>query len=204
MDAAAPRRPHNSAREDAELLARHEADYASGTADRLLAALVEADRPIPGERLTRLDHSLQAASRAWADGADIDWVVAALLHDVGEIYAPYEHDEYSANLLKPYVREQCSWVVARHGDFQLHYYGRRRDADPARRKLYEGHPFFADCVTFCERWDKASLDPDFPVLPLEHFAPMAREVFARRPWDPAVLRAGARVPLTDAATAASR
>ena len=106
-------------KEDYDFLVKQEIDHTKGTADRLLAALVDLDESLSGYQITRLGHSLQSATRAWRDGADVDWVVSALLHDIGDIYAPYNHDEYAATILKPFVREQCRWVVEKHGDFQL-------------------------------------------------------------------------------------
>lgn len=96
---------------DYAFLTTHEVDYAAGTADRLIEAMVDLDKSLSGYKITRRGHSLQAATRAWNDGADIDCVVCALLHDIGDIYAPYNHDEYAAAILCPFVREQCSWVV---------------------------------------------------------------------------------------------
>jgi predicted HD phosphohydrolase len=182
-------------REDYEFLMPLEVEYASGTADRLLNALVDLDESLSGYQITRLGHSLQSATRAERDGADIDWVVSALLHDIGDIYAPYNHDEYAATILRPFVREQCNWVVEKHGDFQMVYYGHHVGGDPMKRDRWKGHPYFDDCAEFCERWDQASFDPDYDTLPIAHFAPRVREVFARTPYDPAVIRAGERVPL---------
>ena len=106
---------------DYDLLHPLEVAYAAGTTDRLLKALVELDESLSGYRITRLGHSVQSATRAWRDGADIDWVVSALLHDIGDIYAPYNHDEYAATILLPFVREQCAWCVQTHGNFQMLY-----------------------------------------------------------------------------------
>ena len=108
-------------KEDYDFLTHHEVEHTKGTADRLLKALVELDEGLSGYKITRLGHSLQAATRAWNAGADIDWVVSALLHDIGDIFAPYNHDEYAATILKPFVREQCRWVVEKHGDFHPDY-----------------------------------------------------------------------------------
>lgn len=182
-------------KEDYDFLTEHEVEYTKGTADRLLEAMVELDKGLSGYKVTRLGHSLQSATRAWKDGADIDWIVSTLLHDIGDIYAPYNHDEYAASILRPFVREQCAWVVEKHGDFQMVYYGHHVGANPQKRDAYAGHPYFDDCATFCERWDQSSFDPDYEAQPLEFFAPMVREVFARTPYDPAVVRPGARVPL---------
>jgi predicted HD phosphohydrolase len=188
--------------EDYAFLTTHETEYASGTADRLLAAMVELDKSLSGYKITRLGHSLQAATRAWKDGADTDWIVCALLHDIGDIYAPYNHDEYAAAILRPFVREQCAWVVEKHGDFQLLYYGEHVGANPQKRDIYRDSPYFEDCAMFCERWDQSSFDPEFETLPLDFFAPMVREVFARKSYDLAVVQAGRREPLVDPAAEA--
>ena len=185
-------------KEDYDFLGHHEVEYAKGTADRLLTALESLDESLSGYQVTRLEHSLQSATRAERDGADIDWIVSALLHDVGDIFAPYNHDEYAAAILRPFVREQCAWVVEKHGDFQLVYYGHHVGADPEKRTAYKGHIYYDDCAEFCERWDQSSFDPDYDMKPLEHFAPMVREVFARKAYDPSVIRAGEREPLVKA------
>ena len=191
-------------REDYEFLTRHEIAYTTGTADRLMRSLVELDEGLSGYQISRLGHSLQSATRAWRDGADEDWVVSALLHDIGDIHAPYNHDEYAAAILKPFVREQCSWCVGAHGDFQMLYYGHHVGGDRMKRDRHRDSTYFDDCAEFCERWDQSSFDPDYETLPLEFFAPMVRAVFARKAYDPAVVRAGLREPLTDAARAAER
>ena len=181
--------------EEYAFLTEHEVEYTKGTAKRLMKALVELDESLSGYQVTRLGHSLQSATRAERDGADIDWIVSALLHDIGDIYAPYNHDEYAATILRPFVREQCAWCVQTHGDFQMLYYGHHVGGNQHKRDQYAGHPYFDDCAAFCERWDQASFDPDYDTLPLSHFAPMVEEVFARTPYDPAVIRPGARKPL---------
>lgn len=191
-------------KEDYDFLTEHEVAYTKGTADRLLEAMVDLDKGLSGYKITRLGHSLQSATRAWKDGADIDWIVSALLHDIGDIYAPYNHDEYAAAILRPFVREQCAWVVEKHGDFQMVYYGHHVGANPHKRDAYLDHPYFDDCAAFCERWDQSSFDPDYETLPLEFFAPMVREVFARAPYDPTVLRPGAREPLSAASVSEER
>ncbi len=185
----------DGSREDYAFLTEHETEYTKGTADRLLKALVSLDESLSGYQITRLGHSLQSATRAERDGADTDWIVSALLHDIGDIFAPYNHDEYAATILRPFVREQCTWVVEKHGDFQLVYYGHHVGADPHKRDAYAGHPYFDDCATFCERWDQSSFDPAYDTLPIEHFADRVRAVFARTPYDPAVIRSGEREPL---------
>ncbi len=205
MDKVSFTQMKDGTKEDYEFLTAHEIDHTKHTAKRLLKALSELDESLSGYQITRLGHSVQSATRAWRDGADIDWVVAALLHDIGDIYAPYNHDEYAATILRPFIREQCAWVVQTHGDFQMLYYGHHLDGfDQHKRERHRGHPYFDDNAQFCERWDQASFDPEYDTLPLEFFAPMVEELFARTPYDPEVIRPGAREPLVDGAVAARR
>ncbi len=190
-------------KEDYDFLTEHEIAYTQGTADRLLNALEHLDEGLSGYQITRMGHSVQAASRAWRDGADTDWVVSTLLHDIGDIFAPYNHDEYAATILKPFVREQCRWVVEKHGDFQMLYYGHHVGGNQHKRDQYRGEPHFEACAEFCERWDQSSFDPDYDDLPLDFFKPMVREVFARTPYDPAVIDAAPQ-PLSNPAVAVTR
>jgi predicted HD phosphohydrolase len=191
-------------REDYAFLNTHETEYAAGTADRLLKAMVELDKSMSGYKITRLGHSLQAATRAWNGGADIDWVVSAVLHDIGDIYAPYNHDEYAAAVIRPFVREQCAWVVQTHGDFQMVYYAEHVGGNPDKREAFRGNPYFDDCAEFCEKWDQSSFDPGYPTRPLEFFAPMVKQVFDRKAYDPAVIKKGMRASLSDRTVAAQR
>ncbi len=203
MDKVSFHRMKDGSKADYEFLTDHETAYTKGTANRLLAALVDLDQGLSGYRVTRLGHSLQTATRAWRDGADTDWVVSALLHDIGDIYAPYNHDEYAATILKPFVREQCRWVVEKHGDFQMLYYGHFVGGNRHKRDQWAGHRYFEDCAAFCERWDQASFDPGYDTLPLDFFRDMVAEVFARQAYDPAVLNAPDQ-RLVDNSAAAAR
>ena len=182
-------------KEDYAFLTEHEVEFTKGTADRLLSAMVDLDKGLSGYQVTRLGHSIQSATRAFNDGADVDWIVSALLHDIGDIYAPYNHDEYAAAILRPFVREQCAWVVEKHGDFQMVYYGHHVGGNPNKRDAFKGHPYFDDCAEFCERWDQSSFDPNYNSKPLSFFTGMVQEVFSRTPYDPDVIRAGQRESL---------
>ena len=177
--------------EDYALLERLEAPFLAGTAGRLLTELAAQDaETLAGYRITRMTHGLQAATRARADGADLDWVVAALLHDIGDRLAPQNHDRMAAEILRPFVREEVAWVVEHHGLFQTHYYGHHFGWDRDARDRFRHHPCWQSCADFCERWDQASFDPDYPTEPLEAFVADVEAVFARRAYDPEVIRAG--------------
>lgn len=171
--------------EDYKLLEEYEDQYAKELPDRILARLKELDDGLSGYQVSRLEHSLQTATRALRDGADADWVVAALLHDIGDDLAPQNHDTLAASVIAPYVREECTWAVKHHGIFQFKYYGDKVGLDPDARDKYADHEHFAVTVRFCEQWDQGSFDPEYKTEPLDTFEPMVREVFSRRPWDKA-------------------
>ena len=178
-------------KEDYLLLAELEKPYLGMTADRVLEEMERHGQvSLEGYRINRLQHGLQSATRAEADGADIDWIVGALLHDIGDGLAPQNHDRFSAEVIRPFVRWDVSWVVEHHGIFQMLYYGKHYGWDENARDQFKDHPCFDSCAAFCERWDQSSFDPEYPMKPLEHFEPMVREVFGRKAYDPEVLREG--------------
>jgi predicted HD phosphohydrolase len=178
-------------KEDYELLERAEKPYHALTADRVLAELRrQGEDTLSGYRITRMAHGLQTASRARREGADIDWVVGALLHDIGDGLAPQNHDRFSAEVIRPFVRDEVAWVVEHHGIFQMLYYARHYGWDENARDRFQDHMHFQACADFCERWDQSSFDPDYPTDTLESFEPLVREVFARKAYDPSVIREG--------------
>ncbi|WP_246139372.1 HD domain-containing protein [Phaeobacter marinintestinus] len=179
-----------------ELLAELERPFHAMTGDRILQELERQGQfTLEGYRITRLTHGLQAATRAEQEGADIDWIVGALLHDIGDGLAPQNHDRMSAEIIRPFLRWEVSWVVEHHGIFQMLYYGHHYGWDKNARDEYRDHPCFESCAAFCERWDQSSFDPEYPTQSLAHFAPMVREVFARKAYDPEVIREGVVVGL---------
>lgn len=178
------RQMKDGTREDYLLLDESERRYALGLADRVLESLQRLDHSLEGYPVSRLGHSLQAASRALRDRADEELVVAALLHDIGDELAPYNHAEIAAGILRPYVREEVTWIVAQHGLFQNYYYVHHFGGDRNARERLRDHPAYDACVHFCAAWDQSSFDPGYPSEPLATFEPMVRRIFARTPHDP--------------------
>jgi len=167
--------------EDYALLARHEEEFRRGLTDRVLAHLAQLADGLSGYRVSRLEHSLQAATRAERDGADEETVVCALLHDIGDLLAPDNHSQVAAALLRPYVSEENHWVVLHHGLFQGYYYFHHVGLERNARDRHRDHPHYEACARFCARWDQPSFDPDYDTLPVAHFEPMVRRLFAREP-----------------------
>lgn len=178
-------------KEDYEMLEKAGKPYLAGTADRLMREMAgQADETLSGYKITRLEHGLQSATRARKDGADTDWVVAALLHDIGDGLAPQNHDKFAAEIMRPFMRDEVVWVVEHHGIFQMYYYAHHFGWNRSKREMYTNNPYYASCVDFCERWDQSSFDPDYPMDPLESFYDDVREVFSRKAYDPAVMQLG--------------
>ena len=146
--------------------------------DNLLAMLTSLAGPTLGYRVDRLEHSLQTATRAHRDGARIDMVVAALLHDIGDSIAPANHSELAASIIAPYVDAEATWVVRHHGVFQGYHYWDKLGLDKNSRDKYRDSPYFDAAAHFCAAWDQVAFDPTYDTLPLAYFEPMVREVFA--------------------------
>lgn len=173
--------------EDYAFLAGFERRHIAGLPDRILAALEALDHSIEGYKVTRLTHSLQSATRAEADGADKEMIVAALTHDLGDDLAPENHSQLAAAIIRPYVRPEVTWVVEMHGLVQMAYYAPQLGLDGDGHLKYADHEWYGSCLRFCRDWDQESFDPDYPTKPLSHFEPLIRKIFTRPPFDPDVL-----------------
>ena len=180
-------RMEDGTREDYELLDRSELEYAKHLPDSILAALKALDHSLEGYPLSRLGHSLQTASRAMRAGADDELIVAALIHDIGDELAPYNHAEIAAGIIRPYVRPEVTWIVEQHGLFQNYYYVHFRGGDRNARDRFLDHPWYDACKNFCANWDQCSFDPLYPSEPLAAFEPLVHKIFTRAPHDPRYL-----------------
>jgi|TARA_B110000003_G_scaffold270821_1_gene303924 predicted HD phosphohydrolase len=172
----------NGSKNDYLLLDKYEQEYINGTADRILKFMSGLNSTLEGYKITRLEHSLQTATRAFNDKASEEMVVAALLHDIGDELAPLNHGEYAATVLKPYVSEKTHWIIEKHGEFQMYYYGHHLGKDRNIRDKYKDHKYYKDTLNFCEKWDQASFDPEYKSLTLKEFEPMVRKIFSRKPY----------------------
>ena len=169
-------------KEEYLLLDTHEKTYREGTANRLIKFMNGLSNTLEGYQITRLEHSLQTATRALNDKADDEMVVAALLHDIGDELAPLNHSEYAAAVIKPYVSEKTHWIIEKHGEFQMYYYAHHLNSNRNQRDKYKGHKFYKDTLNFCENWDQKSFDPNFKSLPLKKFEPLVKKIFSRKPY----------------------
>ena len=172
----------DGSKEEYEFLEAIEAKAAQGLPDRVLEQLKTTKEILGGYAIDRLSHSLQSATRAYRDDRDTEYVVMALLHDIGDGLAPYSHGEYGAAILRPYVSERTYWIVKNHGIFQAYYYAHHLGMDRYARERFKESPHYESAIEFCEKYDQNCFDPDYENLPIEFFEPMVREVFSRQPF----------------------
>jgi len=153
-------------------------DFARGLPDRVLAHLRLLDGDYGGFAVDRLTHSLQTATLAHRDGRDEEYVVCALLHDIGDTLGSFNHADVAAAIVKPFVSEENHWMVEQHAVFQGYYFFHHIGGDRNLRERFRGHPAFDRTAEFCARYDGPAFDPKGEILPLAFFEPMVRRVLA--------------------------
>ena len=169
-------------KEDYKILEKFEDKYLEGTADRVIRVLKSLDTSLGGYKVSRLEHSLQTASRALRDKASEEMIVAALLHDIGDEIAPLNHSELAAAVLKPFVNEKTRWIIEKHGLFQSYYYNHHYGKNRNLRDKYKGHEHYEDTINFCHKWDQKSFDPNYDTISLKEFVPLVGRIFSRTPY----------------------
>lgn len=162
--------------EDWAAIGRASAERRGEHVDRILAHLELLRGDHGGFAVDRMEHSLQTATRAFRAGRDEEYVVCALLHDIGDILLPAAHAELGAAILKPYVSEANHWMLEHHGIFQGYYFFHHLGLDRDMRETFRGHPHFEHTAQFCHLYDQNSFEPGYDTMPLEAFVPMMRRV----------------------------
>jgi predicted HD phosphohydrolase len=168
----------DASREDYQQIAHHSIEFGSALPGRVMGHLEILAGDTGGYAVDRLTHSLQTATRAQRDGRDDEYVVCALLHDIGDTLACFNHADLAATILEPFVSEKNHWIVKHHGIFQGYYFFHHLDLDRDMRDRFRDHPYWKDCAEFCEKYDQNSFDPAYDTLALEHFEPLVESVFA--------------------------
>jgi predicted HD phosphohydrolase len=169
----------DATKEDWAIIAEANKGYKSELPDRVLAHLRMLDGDYGGFPVDRLTHSLQTATRAYRDGRDEEYVVCALIHDIGDTLGSYNHSDIAAAILKPFVSDLNFWMVEKHGIFQGYYFFHHLGLDRNMREQFRGHEAFIQTAEFCAKYDAPAFDPAYESLPLEFFEPMVHNVFAK-------------------------
>jgi len=169
----------DSTQEDWQTIMAQQIQYAPQGGKRVLDHLRLLEGDFGGFPVDRLTHCLQTATRAHRDGKPDDYVVMALIHDIGDTLGAYNHPDIAAAIIKPFVSEELHWIVQHHGIFQgvnfFHHIGLERDM----REQFRGHEHFAATEEFIDKYDCPAFDPDYDTLPLEFFEPMVMKLFER-------------------------
>lgn len=151
-------------------------ENAAELTDHLISHLELMKGEKGGFTIDRYDHCLQTATRAYRDGKDEEYVVCALLHDIGDMLAPYDHGELAATILKPFVNEANYWMIQHHTTFQGYYFWDKLGQNINARDQYKNEPYYAQTVEFCDKYDSAAFDPDYKSETIEFFRPMIHNI----------------------------
>jgi predicted HD phosphohydrolase len=154
------------------------AELAHGLPQRVLAHLRLLDGDYGGFPVDRLTHCLLTATLAHKDGRDEEYVVCALLHDIGDTLGTYNHPDIAAAILKPFISEANHFMVEKHGIFQGYYFFHHIGMDRNMRDAFKDHPHYARTEEFCALYDGPAFDGTKEVLPLSFFEPMVQRVLA--------------------------
>ncbi|MEC9348002.1 MAG: HD domain-containing protein [Pseudomonadota bacterium] len=165
--------------QDWKIIGGQAKDFCAGLTDRLLDHLKLLDDDHGGFQVDRLEHSLQTATLAHQAGEDEEYVVCALLHDIGDTLASFNHADLAATILQPFVSEANHFMVANHGIFQGYYFFHHIGLDRDMRERFRGHPHFERTAKFCELYDAAAFDANFQSMPLDAFRPMVARLVER-------------------------
>lgn len=160
------------------LIGRELSKYARLLPARIVKHLKQLEGDFGGFPVDRLTHSLQTASRAYRDGQDEEYVVCALLHDIGDELGSYNHPDLAAAILKPFVSPENLWMIQHHGIFQGYYFFHHLGMNRLLREQFKDHDQYQQTVDFCEKYDAAAFDPEYEHLPIEFFIPMLERVFS--------------------------
>jgi predicted HD phosphohydrolase len=168
----------DSTEKDWQIIGAEFGAYSKGLPDRVITHLRLLEGDFGGFPVDRYTHSLQSATRALRDGRDDEYVVCALLHDIGDTLGAYNHADIAAAILKPFVSDANLWLVEHHGIFQGYHFFHHLGLDRNMRERFAEHAHYAHTAEFCELYDSPAFDARGETLPLIEFEPMLRQVMS--------------------------
>ncbi len=164
--------------EDWQLIMQEQLAFVAGLPDRILAHMELLNDDYGGFPVDRLQHSLQTAELAAEAGEDDEYVVCALLHDIGDTLGSTNHPDVAAAILQPFISPENHWMIKHHGIFQgynfFHYLGLDRDM----RDQFTDDPNYQRTKRFVDKYDDLAFDASKPKLALSLFEDQVRKVFA--------------------------
>ena len=166
-------------KEDWDIIMSHLKPFSRSGGARVLDHLRLLAGDFGGFPVDRLTHCLQTATRAHRDGRAEDYVVMALLHDIGDTLGAYNHPDIAAAIIKPFVSDELHWITQNHGIFQGYNFFHHIGLDRNMRDKFQGHEHYAATAAFIEKYDCPAFDPDYDSAPLEFFEPMVMRLFEK-------------------------
>jgi len=164
-----------------------------------IAALLNSLRGVfDGEAVDELDHALQAAGHAIADGADDDLVLASALHDLARspmigVAVDAPHDRIAREWLTPRFGERVGWLAGAHVAAKRYLvavepgYGAGLSAESVATLRIQGgadvddewvsHPWWSDAVRL-RRYDDCAKVPGAQAPSIDDVVEVARRVCA--------------------------
>lgn len=168
----------HSEKTDFEIIAQHFNEFKKGHVQRVIDHLLLLKNDHGGFPVDRLTHCLQTATLAYQDGRDEEYIVCALLHDIGDTLACYNHADLAATLLEPFISEKNYWMLKHHGIFQGYYFFHHIGLDRYQCEKYKDHPYYEYTAEFCFKYDSPAFNQDMEMLPLEFFIPMLKNIIS--------------------------
>jgi predicted HD phosphohydrolase len=162
-----------------DIIAAEARSYARMLPERVLTHMELLRGTHGGFAVDRLEHCLQTATRAYRANRDTEYVVCALLHDIGDTLGPANHADIAATILQPFVSPENHWMVAHHAIFQGYYFFNYVGLDADMREQFRANPNFDRTEEFCAEFDQNSFDPKYKSMSLEDFKPAVVEVLGR-------------------------
>ena len=170
-----------STKEDWGLIMSQRGSLTASLPGRVIQQLEYLRDDYGGFPVDRLEHSLQTATRAEKDGRDDEYIMCALIHDIGDILTPHNHPDLAAAILKPFVSDANHWMVQHHGIFQRYFFWHHLGGDRNARDEFAGNEFYDHCEEFCALYDAPAFDASYTSNPLEYYVPLIHDFFGRNP-----------------------
>ena len=167
-----------STKADWGIIAPQFVQLAGGLARRVLAHLSLLDGDFGGFPIDRLHHSRLTATLARDAGESDEYVVCALLHDIGDTLGSWNHPDVAAAILRPFVSDDDHWMVQHHGIFQGYNFFHHLGMDRDQRDAFRDHPSYGRTARFVELYDNRAFDGALPCAPLDDVVPIVERVFA--------------------------
>lgn len=167
-----------STQDDWDRILEKQRPFVARLPDRIMQHLLLLEGDFAGFPVDRLQHSLQSAELAAEDGRDDEYVVCALLHDIGDSLGSFNHADVAATILEPFVDEANHWMVKHHAIFQGHNFFHFIGMDRNLRDNFRGSTHYELTEEFVAKYDDVAFDYEKPKLQLSTFEPLLRKTFS--------------------------